>query len=81
MRYVLNQQLKRLFAVAVMVGYSYLQLHRIHDMSKFDWETVVAVIVIGVIAIVVTTSKIRIASAHAEHHKREGNKHHVTTDY
>ena len=81
MRYIINQQLKRFFAIAAMVGYTYLQLHRIHDMSQLDWETVVAVIIIGVIAVVVTTSKIRIASAHLEHHKQEGNNHHGSANH
>jgi hypothetical protein len=76
MRYILNQQLKRFVVIAAMVGYTALQLHRIHDMSQLDWTMVVTVNVVGLLAIAVITSKIRIASAHLEHHRQEGNNHH-----
>ena len=81
MRYIINQQLKRFFAIAAMVGYTYLQLHRIHDMSQLDWTMVVLVIVFGLFAIVVITSKIKIASAHLEHHRQEGNNHHGSANH
>jgi hypothetical protein len=80
-KYILNQQLKRFFVIAAMVGYTYLQLHRIHDMSQLDWYMVALVNVVGIFAIAVITSKIKIASAHMEHHKQEGNNHHGTADY
>ena len=81
MRYILNQQLKRFFVIAAMVGYTYLQLHRIHDMSQLDWTIVAIVNVVGLFTIVVITSKIKIASAHMEHHKQEGNNHHGTANH
>jgi hypothetical protein len=80
-RYIINQQLKRFFAIAAMVGYTYLQLHRIHDMSQLDWYMVALVNGVGLLAVVVTTSKIRIASAHIEHHRQEGNNHHGSADH
>jgi hypothetical protein len=79
MRYIINQQLKRFVAIALMVGYTYLQFHRIHDMSKLDWYIVLAVDALGFLLIVLASAKIKIASAHMEHHRQEGNKHHGPT--
>jgi hypothetical protein len=63
-----------------MVGYTTLQLRRMKDMVSLDWYLVVGIIALGLLAIVVSTAKIKIASAHLEHHRQEGNKHHVTTN-
>jgi len=79
MRYIINQQLKRFFVIAAMIGYTYLQLHRIHDMKQLDWYLVLLINIIGLVAIVVISAKIKIASAHLEHHRQEGNKHHGPT--
>ena len=81
MRYILKQQLYRFAAIALMVGYTYLQFRQMHDMSNIDWYMVAIVNVVGLLAIVVITSKIKIASAHLEHHRQEGNKQHGTADY
>jgi hypothetical protein len=80
MRYILKHQIIRLLVLAAMVGYTTLQLRRMKDMVQLDWYLVFAIIVLGLLAIVVTTAKIRIASAHRKHHQMEGNKHHGTTD-
>jgi predicted histidine transporter YuiF (NhaC family) len=80
MRYIINQQVKRFLVIAAMVGYTYFQLHRIHDMKQLDWYIVVAVNVVGALAIIVITAKIRIASEHLKHHRQEGNKHHGTAN-
>ena len=77
MRYILKHQIIRLLVVAAMVGYTTLQLRRMKDMVPLDWYLVVAIIVLGLLAIVVITAKIRIASAHREHHRQEGNNHHA----
>ena len=69
MRYILKHQIIRLLVVAAMVGYTTLQLRRMKDMVSLDWYLVVAIIVLGLLAIVVSTAKIRIASAHLEHHR------------
>jgi hypothetical protein len=81
MRYIIKHQIIRLLVVAAMVGYTTLQFRRMKDMAQLDWYLVVAIIVLGLLAIVLTTAKIKIASAHLEHHRQEGNKHHGTTDY
>jgi hypothetical protein len=79
MRYIFKHQLIRFTAIALMVGYTYLQFHRMKDMSKLDWYIVLAVDALGFLLIVLTTAKIKIASAHMEHHRQEGNKHHGPT--
>jgi hypothetical protein len=80
MRYILKHQIIRLIVLAAMVGYTTLQFRRMKDMVSLDWYLVVAIIVLGLLAIVVITSKIKIASAHLEHHRQEGNKQHGTAD-
>ena len=55
MRYIINQQVKRFLVIAAMVGYTYFQLHRIHDMKQLDWYLVLLVNLIGLVAIVVIT--------------------------
>lgn len=75
MRYILKQQLCRFGVIAAMIGYTYLQFHRIHDMEQLDWYLVVAINVLGLLAIVVITAKIKIATAHMRHHQQEGQNH------
>ena len=64
MRYILKHQIIHLLVVAAMVGYTTLQFRRMKDMVPLDWYLVVAIIVLGLLAIAVTTAKIKIASAH-----------------
>ena len=81
MRYIIKHQFYRFAVIAIMVGYTYLQFRRIKDMSKFDWYMVLAVDALGLLLLVLLTAKIKIASAHLEHHRQEGNKHHGTANY
>jgi hypothetical protein len=62
-----------MIVVALMVGYTYLQLHHI---IPFNWIYLVVLYVVGIFAVIVITSKIRIVSAHLQHHKQEGHNHH-----
>jgi hypothetical protein len=75
MKYILNQQLKRLFAIAVMVGTTAWMLYHIQTTTQFDWDMTTIVDIVGILAIIVTTAKIRIASAHVEHYHQEMNHH------
>jgi len=58
MRYILKRQFIRFMAIALMVGYTYLQFHRIHDMSKLDWYMVLAVDALGFLLIVLTSLRL-----------------------
>jgi F0F1-type ATP synthase assembly protein I len=73
LKYIYGQQLKRFLVIALMVGYTYLQLKRI---VPFNWQYLVVLYVVGLFVIIIITHKIRIVSAHIEHHKREANNHH-----
>jgi hypothetical protein len=73
MRYILKQQIYRFITIAIMVGYTYLQLRRMPEMSRIDWYMVITVNVVGLLAIVVITAKIKIASAHMRHHRSGGH--------
>ena len=73
MRYLINQQIKRLIVIALMIGYTYLQLHHI---VPFNPTYLIILYVIGLVVIVIITAKIRIVSAHIESHKQERHNHH-----
>ena len=73
MKYLINQQIKRALVVALLAGYTYLQMYHI---IPFNWLFLLIAYVVGLFAFCVITHKIRIVSAHNEHHKREGNHHH-----
>jgi hypothetical protein len=74
MKYLINQQIKRFIVIALMIAYTYLQLYHI---IPFNWLLLLIVYVVGLVAIVVITAKIRIVSAHIEHCKKEGDNYHV----
>jgi hypothetical protein len=73
LKYLINMQLKRMLVVALMVLYTYLQFKHI---VPFNLLYLIILYVIGLLTIVVITSKIRIVSAHIEHCRKEGHNHH-----
>jgi 4-hydroxybenzoate polyprenyltransferase len=72
-KYIINQQIKRLIVIALMIGYTYLQLHHI---IPFNLIYLAILYVVGIFAIIIITHKIRIVSAHNEHCKKERHNHH-----
>jgi len=72
-KYIYGQHLKRFLVIALMIGYTYLQLSHI---ISFNLIYLAVLYVVGIFAIIIITSKIRIVSSHIESHKREGNNHH-----
>ena len=81
MRYILKHQFYRFAVIAIMAGYTYLQFRRMKDMVQLDWYLVLIINLLGLLLLVLLTAKIKIASAHGEHHRQEGNKHHGTANY
>jgi F0F1-type ATP synthase assembly protein I len=73
MKYIIEQHIKRLLVVALMVGYTYLQLNHI---VPFNLLYLVVLYVVGLFVILVISHKIRIVSAHIEAHKQERHNHH-----
>ena len=73
MKYIIEQHIKRLCVIALMIGYTYLQLNHIIPLI---WLYLLIAYVVGIFAIGVITAKIHIVSAHIEHHKQERHNHH-----
>jgi uncharacterized membrane protein len=73
LKYLINQQIKRALVVALLAGYTYLQLYH---FIPFNPTYLIILYVIGLVVIVTITAKIRIVSAHIEHCKKEGHNHH-----
>jgi len=72
-KYIINQQIKRLLVIALMIGYTYLQLNHI---VPFNLLYLVVLYLVGLFVILIITHKIRIVSAHIEAHKQERHNHH-----
>ena len=73
MRYLINQQIKRALVVAILAGYTYLQMYHI---IPFNWIFLLIAYVVGIFAIIIITSKIRIVAQHEHLHKQERHNHH-----
>jgi hypothetical protein len=73
MKYLINQQIKRALVVALLAGYTYLQLYHI---VPFNLIYLLIAYVVGLFAFCIITHKIRIVAAHIESHKQERHNHH-----
>jgi hypothetical protein len=73
MSYIFNQRLKRALVVALLAGYTYLQMYHI-----IPFNLIYLLIAYGVSLFVfcVITYKIRIVAVHNEHHKQERHNNH-----
>ena len=73
MKYLVNQQIKRALVVALLAGYTYLQLYH---FIPFNWLFLIIAYGVGIFAFCIITHKIRIVSAHIEYDKQERHNHH-----
>jgi hypothetical protein len=73
MKYIINQQIKRALVVALLAGYTYLQLYHI---IPFNLIFLLIAYSVSLFVFCVITYKIRIVSAHIESHKQERHNYH-----
>ena len=73
MKYLIDQQIKRMIVIALMVLYTYLQFKHI---IPFNVLYLLIMYAVGSAVILVISYKIKIVSAHVEHCKKEGIHHH-----
>jgi len=69
----LNQRLKRLLVIGLMIGYTYLQIKHI---VPFNLLYLVVLYLVGLFVIIIITHKIRIVAQHEHLHKQERHNNH-----